>query len=43
MSIADSVDGGWLALVGVGVGYAVAVGVVFLLFFIVPYVAVTAL
>ena len=43
MAIVDSVDGGWRALVGVGAGYAVAVGLVFLLFFVVPYLAVATL
>ena len=43
MAIADSVDGGWGALVGVGAGYAIAVGLVFLLFFVVPYLAVATL
>ncbi|GAA0723293.1 hypothetical protein J2744_001372 [Halorubrum trapanicum] len=43
MSIADGVDDGWLALVGVGAGYGIAVGLVFLLFFVAPYLAVAAL
>ena len=43
MAIVDSVDGGWRALVGVGAGYAIAVGLVFLLFFVAPYLVVTAL
>ncbi|ELZ58653.1 MULTISPECIES: hypothetical protein [Halorubrum] len=43
MSIPDAVDDGWLALVGVGAGYALAVGLVFLLFFVAPYLAVAAL
>jgi hypothetical protein len=36
-------DGGWRALVGVGVGYGIAVGLVFLLFFVVPYLVVSTL
>ncbi|SFR33350.1 hypothetical protein [Halorubrum sodomense] len=43
MNVADAVNDGWRALVGVGVGYALAVGLVFLLFFVVPYLAVAAL
>jgi len=43
MDAADAVDGGWVALVGVGAGYALATGLVFLLFFVVPYLAVAAL
>jgi hypothetical protein len=36
-------DDGWRALAGVGVGYAIATGLIFALFFIVPYVIVRAL
>lgn len=43
MDIAESVDGGWLALAGAGAGYAIAVGLVFLLVFLVPYLIVAAL
>ncbi|MDB2224587.1 hypothetical protein PN419_10025 [Halorubrum ezzemoulense] len=43
MYIADALDDGWLALAGVGAGYGIAVGLVFLLVFVVPYLAVTAL
>ncbi|MDB2264315.1 hypothetical protein PM025_09140 [Halorubrum ezzemoulense] len=43
MYIADALDNGWLALAGVGAGYGIAVGLVFLLVFVVPYLAVTAL
>ena len=43
MDVADSLDAGWLALVGVGAGYALAVGLVFLLFFVAPFLVVAAL
>ncbi|WP_297887079.1 hypothetical protein [uncultured Halorubrum sp.] len=43
MDAVDAVDDGWVTLVGVGAGYALATGLVFLLFFVVPYLAVTAL
>lgn len=43
MSMDVPLDDGWRALVGVGVGYGIAVGLVFLLFFVVPYLAVTTL
>ncbi|WP_256948962.1 hypothetical protein [Halorubrum ezzemoulense] len=43
MYIADALDDGWLALAGVGAGYGIAAGLVFLLVFVVPYLAVTAL
>ena len=43
MSIDIAVDDGWRALIGVGVGYGIAVGLVFLLFFVVPYLAVATL
>ena len=43
MDVADAVDDGWLVLAGVGAGYALAVGLVFLLIFLVPYLAVAAL
>ncbi|MDB2262030.1 hypothetical protein PM035_13470 [Halorubrum ezzemoulense] len=43
MYIADALDDGWLTLAGVGAGYGIAVGLVFLLVFVVPYLAVTAL
>jgi hypothetical protein len=34
---------GWRALAGVGVGYALATGLVFVLLFVVPYLIVRAL
>jgi hypothetical protein len=43
MDIAESVDDGWLALAGVGAGYGIAVGLVFLLVFVAPYLVVAAL
>ncbi|ELZ51447.1 hypothetical protein C464_00894 [Halorubrum coriense DSM 10284] len=43
MDAVDAVDGGWVALAGVGAGYALATGLVFLLFFVAPYLAVAAL
>ncbi|ELZ38101.1 hypothetical protein C471_10971 [Halorubrum saccharovorum DSM 1137] len=36
-------DDGWRALAGVGVGYAIATGLIFVLFFLVPYAALRAL
>ncbi|EMA62980.1 hypothetical protein [Halorubrum kocurii] len=36
-------DDGWRALAGVGVGYAIATGLIFALFFLAPYVVVRAL
>ena len=36
-------DDGWRALAGVGVGYAIATGLIFALFFLVPYAIVRAL
>ncbi|WP_254921584.1 MULTISPECIES: hypothetical protein [unclassified Halorubrum] len=36
-------DGGWRALAGVGVGYALATGLIFVLLFAVPYLIVRAL
>lgn len=43
MDVADAFDDGWLVLAGVGAGYALAVGLVFLLFFVAPSLAVAAL
>jgi len=43
MEIDIAVDDGWRALIGVGLGYGIAVGLVFLLFFVVPYLVVAAL
>ncbi|WP_255510291.1 MULTISPECIES: hypothetical protein [unclassified Halorubrum] len=43
MDIDASVDDGWLALTGVGAGYGIAVGLVFLLVFVAPYLVVAAL
>jgi hypothetical protein len=40
---ADIADGGWRALAGVGAGYALATGLIFLLLFVVPYLIVRAL
>ncbi|MFD1570566.1 hypothetical protein [Halorubrum laminariae] len=37
-----SINDGWLALAGVGVGYVIAVGVVFVLVFAVPYLVLVA-
>lgn len=36
------IDGGWLALAGVGAGYAIATGLIFLAVFVLPYLAVSA-
>ncbi|MFC7186837.1 hypothetical protein [Halorubrum yunnanense] len=36
-------DDGWGALAGVGLGYALATGLVFLLLFVVPYLIVRGL
>ena len=36
-------DDGWRALAGVGVGYALATGLIFVLLFVVPYLVVRAL
>ncbi|EMA61160.1 hypothetical protein [Halorubrum lipolyticum] len=36
-------DDGWRALAGVGIGYAIATGLIFALFFILPYVVLRAL
>jgi hypothetical protein len=33
----------WRALAGVGAGYAIATGLIFALFFVLPYLAVSAL
>ncbi|WP_168654235.1 hypothetical protein [Halorubrum sp. PV6] len=35
-------DDGWLALVGVGVGYAIATGLIFALLFVAPYLVLRA-
>jgi hypothetical protein len=43
MAFDDAVDDGWRALLGVGLGYAIAVGLVFLLLFVLPYVVVASL
>ena len=43
MRIADAVDDGWLALAGAGAGYGIAVGLIFLLVFVAPYLVVAAL
>ncbi|WP_255410457.1 hypothetical protein [Halorubrum sp. Atlit-26R] len=43
MNVADALDDGWLALAGVGAGYALAAGLVFLLVFAVPSLAIAAL
>ncbi len=38
-----AVDDGWLSLLGVGIGYVLAAGLVFLVVFPLPYVIVSAL
>jgi hypothetical protein len=43
MRIEDPIDDGWLALAGVGAGYGLAVGLIFLLVFVAPYLVVAAL
>ncbi|MFW6318370.1 MAG: hypothetical protein ACOC06_07890 [Halorubrum sp.] len=43
MDIEVPTEDGWRALVGVGVGYALATGLVFLLLFVVPYLIVRGL
>jgi len=39
----DLPENGWRTLAGVGAGYAVATGLVFLLLFLLPYAVVRAL
>jgi hypothetical protein len=39
----ERADGGWLTLAGVGAGYAIATGLIFLAVFLVPYLVVSAL
>jgi hypothetical protein len=36
-------DDGWRALAGVGIGYALATGLIFILLFVVPYLVVRGL
>ncbi|WP_198951480.1 MULTISPECIES: hypothetical protein [Halorubrum] len=36
-------DDGWRALAGVGVGYAIATGLIFALLFVAPYLVLRAL
>ncbi|WP_164471079.1 hypothetical protein [Halorubrum sp. CSM-61] len=36
-------DDGWRALAGVGVGYAIATGLIFALLFVVPYLVLRGL
>jgi len=36
-------DDGWRALAGVGVGYAIAIGLIFALLFVAPYAVLRAL
>ncbi|MDZ5810262.1 hypothetical protein U4E84_02685 [Halorubrum sp. AD140] len=43
MSLELPTDDGWRALAGVGVGYALATGLLFVLLFLVPYLVVRAL
>ncbi|WP_186313394.1 hypothetical protein [Halorubrum salsamenti] len=44
LSLSDlPTDDGWRALAGVGVGYAIATGLIFAFFFVVPYVILRAL
>ncbi|WP_281195940.1 hypothetical protein [Halorubrum sp. F4] len=39
----EDLDDRWLALAGVGAGYAIATGLIFLAFFLLPYLAVRVL
>ena len=39
----EAVSGGWLALAGAVVGYVIAVGLVFVLFFLLPSLAAAVL
>ncbi|WP_418283863.1 hypothetical protein [Halorubrum sp. DTA46] len=43
MNIDLPTDDGWRALAGVGAGYAAATGLIFVLFFLVPFLIVRAL
>mgnify|MGYP005847679707 CR=1 FL=1 len=43
MSLDLPTENGWRALAGVGAGYAVATGLIFVLFFLLPYAVVRAL
>ncbi|EMA65815.1 hypothetical protein C461_13981 [Halorubrum aidingense JCM 13560] len=43
MNIDLPTDDGWRALAGVGAGYAVATGLIFALFFLLPYLVVRSL
>ncbi len=43
MRLNRATDSQWRALAGVGVGYAAASGLLFVLFFLLPYLAVRAL
>lgn len=43
MNIDLSTDDGWRALAGVGAGYAIATGLIFALFFLLPYLVVRSL
>ena len=43
MNVEIPTDDGWRALAGVGVGYALATGLVFVLLFVVPFLIVRAL
>jgi len=42
-SVHDLPDDGWRALASVGVGYAIATGLIFVALFVVPYLIVRAL
>ncbi|MFW5917450.1 MAG: hypothetical protein ACOCRD_03465 [Halorubrum sp.] len=43
MNLDGPTDDGWRALAGVGVGYAIATGLIFALFFVLPYLVVRGL
>ena len=43
MNLDVPTDDGWRALAGVGVGYVIATSLVFVLFFVLPYLVVRAL
>ncbi|MFC6887448.1 hypothetical protein [Halorubrum trueperi] len=43
MTLDISIDDGWRALAGVGVGYAISTALIFALFFVLPYLAIRGL
>jgi len=43
ISARDLPDDGWCALASVGVGYAIATGLIFVVLFVAPYLIVRAL